>query len=77
MTNAESRLSEIGFERGVLSLQKAEKIRQRENCMSTIEKKLESYTLLPINLKTFFPEFAVPKPSSSVSLAQILKKIGC
>ncbi|MDD3376732.1 MAG: tRNA uridine-5-carboxymethylaminomethyl(34) synthesis enzyme MnmG [Candidatus Riflebacteria bacterium] len=74
MTNAEARLSEIGFEKGVLSLQKAEKIRQRENCMSTIEKKLESYTLTPNKLEEVFPEFAVPKPSSSVSLAQILKR---
>ena len=74
MTNAEARLSEIGFERGVVSQQRIEKLRVRENKICELEQQLESITLTPTKLKEEFPKMAEPLPASSVSLSQLLKR---
>lgn len=74
MSNAEARLSEIGFERGVVSQQRIEILRKREEKISCIDDKLEKITLTPPKLKEEYPDLAEPLPASSVSLAQLLKR---
>lgn len=74
MTNAEERLSEVAHERGITSLQKIERIRQRSLEMDSIQARLETLTLTPSKLKEVLPEFAEPAPASGVSLAQLLKR---
>ncbi|MDD2997825.1 MAG: tRNA uridine-5-carboxymethylaminomethyl(34) synthesis enzyme MnmG [Candidatus Riflebacteria bacterium] len=74
MTNAEERLSSLGYQYGVIAKEKYEKIRQRLELLDSLQNSLETYSLTPARLKEVLPEFADPMPASSVTLSHVLKR---
>lgn len=74
MTNAEERLSQHAYAKGVLAVEKLDFINQRAEDLGRLQKKLEEHRITPAQLKELFPEFSSPLPVSSVSPAQLLRR---
>ena len=74
MSNAEDRLSEIGYSFGVVSEEKINIIRSRSDRMNEVQQRINEYTLTPTRLKELYPDLAEPMPQSRVSLASLLKR---
>ncbi len=74
MTNAEARLSEIAYERGLISQQRIELLRNREEEMQKIEAELEAKSYPRKKFFAMFPDFAQLDLGNSVSFAHALKQ---
>ncbi len=74
MSNAEDRLSEIGYSFGVVPESKMNIIRSRADKMNAVQQRIIEYTLTPTRLKELYPELADPMPQARVTLAQLLKR---
>ena len=74
MTNAEERLSQHAYSKGVLAAEKLDFINRRADDLGRLQKKIEEQRITPAQLKELFPEFSSPLPVSSVSPAQLLRR---
>lgn len=74
MSNAEERLSRIGYDFGLLSDEAMAMLDKRADLMTSIETSLDGCSLSPTQLKAEMPDLADPLPAGKVSLAQLLKR---
>jgi tRNA uridine 5-carboxymethylaminomethyl modification enzyme len=73
MTNAEDRLSETGFRHAVVSQQKYDTIVSRQKMIAELQNKIESFTSPASAYRNLLPDYALPIPAGTVSLAQLLR----
>jgi tRNA uridine 5-carboxymethylaminomethyl modification enzyme len=74
MSNAEERLSNIGYRYRVIDEEKYAKIRLRQDKLYEIEEKFNTDSLTPRQVEKQLPELAIERPNSRLSYAQILKR---
>ncbi|EKD83475.1 MAG: hypothetical protein ACD_39C00654G0001, partial [uncultured bacterium] len=73
MTNAEERLSETGFRHSVVSQKKYDVIIRRQQVITELQHKIESYFSSAAGYSNLLPGYTLPVPTGSISLAQLLR----
>ena len=73
MSNAEDRLSETGFRYSVVSGQKYEAITRRQRELAELQNKIESFNSSAAGYGQLLPDYALPLPAGSATLAQLLR----
>ncbi|MDN5278628.1 MAG: tRNA uridine 5-carboxymethylaminomethyl modification enzyme [Clostridiales bacterium] len=74
MSNAEERLSMLGWQYKVIDDEKFEKIKQRQQKIEAIERIFSDNSLTPSQLAEKLPELSQPTMHSGVTFAQLLKR---
>ena len=73
MSNAEERLAEIGFRRGILPAGRYSKIEARQKLLAELEQKLQLYTSTAAGYRENLPSWNLPVQAGNVSAAQLLR----
>lgn len=73
MSNAEERLSEIAFRHSVLPCDKFAKITERQRKLTDLQNGLMAFTSTAAGYRSQLPDYNLPIPTGSVTVAQLLR----
>ncbi len=73
MSNAEERLSEIGFRHGIVSQDRYDRVDSRQKQLACLEQKLQTYSATAVSYQKALSEWKMPLPTGSATAAQLLR----